>query len=323
MDYRAVAGGALRVSRVVMGTMTFGSQVDEPTAARMVERCLDAGVNFFDTANAYNKGLSEEMLGRILKGRRDKVIVASKVYNKMGEGPDESGLSRAAIFKAIDASLARLDTDYLDIYYLHQPDYQVPLEESLDAIQRLVEQGKVRQPAASNYSAWQLCRILWLCETNGWRPPLISQPMYNLLARSLEQEYLPCTRELGISSFVYNPLAGGLLTGKQRRDAGPMAGSRFDGNQIYLNRYWHDQAFDAVEELGRIAAACGRTLVELALVWVLQQPGVEGLILGASRMEQLEENLSAVEGAPLEAATLEACDTVWGRLRGAVPKYNR
>jgi aryl-alcohol dehydrogenase-like predicted oxidoreductase len=271
----------------------------------------------------YNKGRSEEILGRAMRGRRDRVVVASKVYNKMGEAPDESGLSRAAIVKAIEGSLSRLGTDYLDVYYLHQPDPKVPIEESLETMQRLVEQGKVRYPATSNFAAWQAARVLWLCEKNGWKPPLIAQPMYNLVARGIEQEFVPFARQFGISNFVYNPLAGGLLTGKQKREAGPAAGTRFDGNQMYLNRYWHDQMFDAVEELGRIAAACGRTLVELALVWVMQQPGVAGVILGASRLEQLEENLRAVDGPALEAATLEACDGVWGRLRGAAPRYNR
>jgi aryl-alcohol dehydrogenase-like predicted oxidoreductase len=322
MEYRTVAGD-LRVSRAVMGAMTFGSQVDEATAARIVDRCLDAGVNFFDTANAYNKGVSEQILGRVLKGRRDRVVVATKVFNKMGDGPDDSGLSRAAMLKAIDGSLARLGTDYVDVYYLHQPDHQVPLEESLEVMQRLVEQGKVRYPATSNYASWQMARMLWLCDQNGWKPPRIAQPMYNLVARGIEQEYLAFTREFGVANFVYNPLAGGLLTGKQRRDSGPLAGTRFDNNQMYLNRYWHDQMFDAVEEVLRIAASCGRTPVQLALSWVLQQPGVDGVILGASRLDQLEENLRALDGPPLDPPVLEACDALWSRLRGAVPKYNR
>ncbi len=323
MEYHTPIGTDLKLSRVSMGTMTFGAQADEATARSMVDRCLATGVNFFDTANAYNKGASEEILGRALAGRRQQVVVASKVFNRMGEGPEDQGLSRAAISKAVEASLRRLRTDYLDIYYLHQPDYKAPLEETLEAIDQLVRQGKVRYPATSNYSAWQMCNIWWLCEKGGWRPPRIAQPMYNLLARGIEQEYLVFTRQFGISNYVYNPLAGGLLTGKQRREAGPAAGTRFDGNQMYLNRYWHQQMFGAVEELENLTARCGRTLVELALVWALQQPGIDGVILGASRMEQLEENLRAVEGKPLQGEVLEACDVVWGRLRGAAPKYNR
>jgi len=322
MEYRTVAGN-LRVSRVVLGTMTFGAQTDEGAARRMADLSIDSGVNFFDTANSYNKGVSEEILGRVLGARRSGVVVASKVFNKMGEGPDERGLTPAAIFQAVDATLRRLATDYLDIYYLHQPDYAAPLDETLDAIHRLVEQGKVRYPATSNYAAWQLCRILWLSERHGWKPPLIAQPMYNLLARGIEQEYLPFTRDFGVANFIYNPLAGGLLTGKQRREAGPISGTRFDGNDMYLKRYWHDALFDAVDELSRLAAVCGRTLVQLALGWVLQQPGIDGVILGASRPEQLEENLRAVESAPLAPEVVEGCDAVWARLRGTVPRYNR
>ena len=193
----------------------------------------------------------------------------------------------------------------------------------MEAMDMLVRQGKVRYPATSNYSAWQVCRLLWISEQHGWRPPVISQPMYNLVARGIEQEYLPFAREFGISCIVYNPLAGGLLTGKQRPDAGPLAGTRFDGNKMYLDRYWHQANFEAVEELAKIAAGCGRTLVELALPWVLQQPGVDGVLLGASRMEQLEENLRACQGKPLDHSALQACDAVWAGLRGVTPKYNR
>ncbi|HYM11748.1 MAG TPA: aldo/keto reductase [Bryobacterales bacterium] len=323
MEYRLLPGTDLKVSRVCMGTMTFGSQADEVVSRSIVDRCLDAGINFFDTANSYNKGRSEEILGGIVKGRRGRFVVASKVFNKMGDGPDESGLSKAAIHKQVDASLSRLQTDYLDIYYLHQPDQRVPLEETMEAMNYLVKQGKVRHLATSNYSAWQICRILWLCEKNGWRAPLISQPMYNLLARGIEQEYLPFTRQFGVANIVYNPLAGGLLTGKQRPESGPVAGTRFDKNQMYLDRYWHDDNFRAVEDLAKAAAKAGRTLVELSLVWVMQQPGVDGVLLGASRLEQLEENLRAVEGKPLDPPVLEACDAVWARLRGVTPKYNR
>jgi len=323
MEYRLLSGTDLNVSRISMGTMTFGSQVDEAGAQAMLDRCLEAGINSFDTANSYNKGRSEEILGRILAGKRSQVILASKVFNKMGDAPDESGLSRAAINKAIDASLSRLKTDYLDIYYLHQPDSQTPLEETMETIDCLVRQGKIRYPATSNYSAWQVCRLLWLCDKNGWRPPLISQPMYNLLARGIEQEYLPFTREFGVSSIVYNPLAGGLLTGKQQRQTGPLTGTRFDGNKMYLDRYWHDANFQAVEDLAGIAAGCGRTLLELSLTWVLQQPGVDGVLLGASRMDQLEENLRACEAKPLERDVLDACNEVWAKLRGVTPKYNR
>jgi aryl-alcohol dehydrogenase-like predicted oxidoreductase len=324
MEYRQLPGTDLKVSRACLGTMTFGSQVDEAAARNMIDVCLNAGVNFFDTANAYNKGRSEEILGRLFEGRRDRIILASKVFNKMGDGPDDSGLSRSAILKAIDASLKRLNTDYLDIYYLHQPDYNTPLEETLETMNGVVRAGKVRYVATSNFAAWQIAHIFCLSERSGWQAPRVAQPMYNLLARGLEQEYVPCMLHMGVSSFVYNPLAGGLLTGKQNLTSGPLAGTRFDGNQMYLNRYWNEAVFRAVEELKNIAVGCGRTLIEMSLGWLLGRPGVDGVILGASRPEQLADNLRTIERSrPLEPQVLEACDAVWGSLRGVAPKYNR
>jgi len=323
MEYRTLPSTGLKVSRVSFGTMTFGSQADEATARRMIDLCVDAGINFIDTANVYNKGLSETMVGKLLKGRRNKVILASKVRGKMGDGADESGLSRAAIHKAIDCSLARLQTDYVDLYYLHQPDYDVPIEETLAAMDELVKAGKVRCPAVSNYAAWQVAEIHCISQKNGYKPPFISQPMYNMIARAIEDEYLPFCKRYGVAVVPYNPLAGGLLTGKQTRTAKPVAGSRFDGNKMYLDRYWHEDDFAAVEELREIARDAGKTLVELALQWILSRDQVDSVILGASRLEQLEENLKACEGPRLLSDVLERCDAVWTRLRGVTPKYNR
>jgi aryl-alcohol dehydrogenase-like predicted oxidoreductase len=303
--------------------MPFGLQADEAASRRLVARCLDAGINFFDTANMYNLGKAETILGKALEGRRQKIILATKVRYKMGEAADESGLSRAAIHKAINASLKRLGTDYVDLYYLHWPDYEVPIEETLAAMDELVRAGKVRYPAISNYAAWQVCEILWVAERKGFKPPRISQPMYNLLARGIEEEYLPFCKKFGIAVIPYNPLAGGLLTGKHSRAKGPLEGTRFDKNQLYLGRYWHADYFDAVEELRSIARDAEKTLVELSLQWLLGRAQVDSIILGASRMEQLEENLKACEGSALDPATLERCDAVWMRLRGVTPKYNR
>src|SRR5437660_7641463 len=199
MEYRLLPHTDLKVSRVSFGTMTLGSQADEASAARMVDRCLDAGINFFDTANMYNRGKSEEMLGTILSGRRQRLVLASKVRHKMGEAPDDVGLSRAAIRKAAEASLRRLRTDYLDVYYLHQPDYDVPIEETLEAMNELVRAGKVRYPAVSNYADWQVMELLPTSEKNGFKPPYISQPMYNLLARGIEEEYLPFAKRFGVA----------------------------------------------------------------------------------------------------------------------------
>lgn len=315
-------GTGLNVSRLCFGTMTFGGQVDEPTSLRMFNRCLEEGINFFDTANAYTGGESERLLGKALKGHRDQIVLASKVFNKVGEGPDDAGLSRAAILKAVDASLKRLDTDYLDVYYLHAPDWNVPLEESLEAMEQLVKAGKVRYPASSNYAGWQVLRMLWLAERNGYTPARITQPMYNLLARSIEQEYLAMAKEFGVATVVYNPLAGGMLTGKQKIEA-PIAGSRFDKNQMYLNRYWHQGYFEAVEAIREVARKEGRSMVSLAFGWLLHHTQTDCIIMGASRPEQLDENLKAAADGPLSPEALTACDEIWKALRGVTPKYNR
>jgi aryl-alcohol dehydrogenase-like predicted oxidoreductase len=312
----------LDVSRICFGTMTFGGQTDETAATRMIDICADAGINFLDTANVYTGGKSEEMLGRILKGKRDRFVVASKVRNKVGDAPDMTGLSRAAIRRGIDDSLRRLGMDYVDIYYLHLPDYDVPIEESLDAMNEVVKQGKARHIASSNYSGWQVAQMLWIAEKKGYEPAWITQPMYNLIARGIEQEYLPMCREFGVSTVVYNPLAGGLLTGKQKREA-PLPGTRFDKNQMYLDRYWHDADFAAVEKLRAIAERAGRSLLSLALNWMYCHTPIDCIILGASRVEQLEQDLAALRDGKLDADTLAACDEVWKELRGPTPKYNR
>ena len=322
MDRVSLKHTSLEVSRICFGTMTFGGQTDDAAARNMIDACADAGIDFLDTANVYNHGASEEILGRILEGRRQQFILASKVRNKMGEGSDMAGLSRAAIFRAIDDSLRRLKTDYLDLYYLHLPDYAVPIEESLDAMNELVRQGKVRYLANSNYSGWQIVEMMWIADRKKYQAPLVGQPMYNLIARGIEQEYLPMCKHYGLSNIVYNPLAGGLLTGKHRREA-PIAGTRFDNNRMYLDRYWHQADFDAVEQLRKIADDAGRSLVSLSLNWLYHHTAVECIILGASRLDHLEQNLKALSEGPLSTETLQGCDKVWEALRGPTPKYNR
>lgn len=302
--------------------MTFGGQADEAASARIVDACLEAGINFLDTANVYTRGRSEEILGRLLKGRRDQVILASKVGVKTDEGSHEHGLSPAAMRRGIEESLRRLQTDYLDLYYIHTPDYETPLEVTLEAMEQFVREGKVRYPASSNHSSWQVCRMLWIAEKNGYKPASITQPMYNLLARGIEQEYLPMARDLGVSTVVYNPLAGGLLTGKQSREA-PLPGTRFDKNEMYLGRYWRPAFFDAVDALKEIARQAGRSMISLSLNWILHHSPADCILLGASRLEQLRENIAACEEGPLTEDVVNACDQVWANLRGVTPKYNR
>jgi aryl-alcohol dehydrogenase-like predicted oxidoreductase len=306
-----------------MGTMTFGSQADIVASRFMVERCLENGINFFDTANVYNQGRSEEILGEILGPRRGRVVLASKVRGKMETPQPHAGLSRKAMRLSLEYTLQRLKTDYLDIYYLHQPDYETPVEETLETLEDLRREGKIRHGATSNYSAWQLCEIFWLCEKNGWKPPYIAQPMYNVLARGIEQEYVSFTRRFSISNICYNPLAGGLLTGKHSRHQDPLPGTRFDGNQMYLSRYWHESYFEAVAALEKISVEAGLNLLQLAFRWLLSRQDVQSVIVGASRIEQLEANLEAANGKPLPEDVLRACDNVWEGLRGPAPRYNR
>jgi aryl-alcohol dehydrogenase-like predicted oxidoreductase len=322
MDYRNLMGTELSVSRACFGTMTFGGQVDQALASRMIEVCMERGINFFDTANVYQQGASEKLLGKALQGKREKIVLASKVRGKMGDDADQKGLSKAAITRAVEESLKRLQTDYLDIYYLHQPDYDVPIEETLEAMDELVTSGKVRYPASSNYASWQVVQMLNLAREKNYRPALIAQQMYNLLARGLEQEFIPMAKELGVSVIAYNPLAGGLLTGKHISDS-ITPGTRFDKNSMYQDRYWHGENFRAVERLQSIAEKNGRSLISLSLNWLMHHTPTDCVILGASKMQQLEQNLNVLDEGPLPAEVVEECNEVWRDLRGPTPVYNR
>lgn len=302
--------------------MTFGGQVDSTLAQTIVDFCIDQGVNFFDTANIYEKGVSEEILGKTLQGRRSNLILASKVRAEMGPDPDQKGLSAAAILRAIDESLGRLQTDYIDIYYLHWPDYDVPIDESLEAMERVVKAGKVRYPAMSNYASWQATQMQCIAAQRNYVPVRIAQQMYNLISRGLEQEFVPMAREFGVSLIVYNPLAGGLLTGKHRPESA-IPGTRFDSNSMYQDRYWHAQTFNAVEELKTIAADAGHSLISLSLNWLMQHTTTDCVILGASRLPQLEQNLKVLGNGKLDQTTVERCNEVWKRVRGSSPTYNR
>ena len=322
MERRTLHHTDLTVSRFCFGTMTLGKPLDQAGTNEVIGRCLDAGINFFDTANMYNAGVAETLLGNALKGRRDQVVLASKVFYKVGDAPDQQGLSRKAILRAIDESLLRLKTDYLDVYYMHAPDHTVPVEESLETMDSLVREGKVRYLASSNYAGWEVVEMLWLAKDRGWHAPYVSQPMYNLLARGIEQEYLPMCRQFGISMVIYNPLAGGLLTGKHQQEVFT-AGTRFDNNKLYQDRYWHTQDFHAVERLRAIACLAGRSLISLSLNWLQHHTAADVIILGASSLAQLNDDLVAAAEGPLPEEIVKACDQVWQDLRGPLPVYNR
>ncbi len=323
MTKRQLPHTSLTVSRLCLGTMTFGSQVNEQDSQAMISAALDAGINFIDTANVYNGGLSEEIVGRCLRGSRDQVVLASKGFGAMGDPVAYQGLSRASLQSALDDSLRRLRTDYLDLYYLHQPDPSVPIEETFETLDGFRRVGKIRHAGVSNFAAWQIAEIFSLCEKSHWPVPSVSQPMYNLLARGIEQEYVAFARKYGVSLVVYNPLAGGMLTGKQSLQSGPAAGTRFDGNQRYLERYWHAAYFKAVESLKALSASSGRPLLEIAFRWLLDQDHVDSVILGASRLEHLNANIAAAATEPLSQEIRNECDRIWDELRGPTPYYNR
>ncbi len=325
MDYRTPAGTDLAVPRLVLGTMTFGAQVDRTTAATMVARCREAGITMFDTANSYGAGVSEQILGEVVAPFRDEVLIASKVFNRMGDGPDDAGLRRPAVHKALDATLRRLGTDHLDLYYLHAPDPQAPVEETLEAMAEAVAAGKVRYIGMSNYAAWQVAEARCLSEQRGWPAVHVSQPLYNLLSRRIEDEYAAFSDRYAMHNIVYNPLAGGLLSGKHTDPGRPEPGGRFaaDLGPMYRDRYWNPAQFDAVDALRKVAADAGLTLVELAFRWLLGRPLVGSILLGASRVEQLDANLAAAAGPALSPEVLQACDDVWATLRGVAPLYNR
>lgn len=323
MTLRQLPHTDLSVSRLCLGTMTFGSQVDESDSDAMISAALDAGINFVDTANVYNAGLSEEIVGRSLLGRRDKVVLASKAFGAMGNPVEYQGLSRDALQRALEESLRRLQTDYLDLYYLHQPDYNTPIEETLETLDGFRRAGKIRYVGVSNFASWQIAEAFSISKQIGAPPPAVSQPMYNLLARGIEQEYVAFAAKFGVSKIVYNPLAGGLLTGKQSLQAGPAQGTRFDGNKRYLERYWHPGYFQAVEGLKALAAESGRPMLEIAFRWLLDQDHVDSAILGASKLEHLQANIAAAAAAPLSDEIRAGCDRIWDELRGPTPQYNR
>ena len=323
MEQIELAGTGLQTGRIILGTMTFGAQIDESTAATMVARARDAGVTMFDTSNNYNQGEAEAILGRIVKPFRDEVLISTK-GGSMVEQADRSvmGLSRTAITRAVDGSLTRLGMDYIDVYYLHRPDRSTPIEETMSTLADLVAAGKIRHVGQSNFAAWQIVEMNYLARMNNWPPVLVSQQMYNLIARRIETEYAEAADHLGLTTIAYNPLAGGLLTGKHRFDESPSAGTRFAKDQ-YRDRYWNRDQFAAIETLSSVASEAGLTLIELSLRWLLGRRATGAILLGASSLAQLEANLAAADGSLLEQDTLAACDAVWATLAGAAPAYNR
>lgn len=317
MLYKKMGRTGLKVSTFCLGTMNFGNQVDEKGAIQIMERALEAGVNFIDTADVYAGGRSEEIVGEILKENRDSIVLATKVRAKVGEGVNDSGLSRKHIMKGIENSLRRLQTDYIDIYYAHMPDHDTPFEETIRAMSDLVQQGKIRYIACSNFTAWELCKALWISDKQNMARFECVSPPYNLVTRDIESELLPLCSSEGIGVCVYNPLAAGILTGKHDPNKPPAEGGRFTIEKLgknYYNRYWNEVNFNAVELLRKIASEHGRSLAQFSLAWVFNNKTVTATICGASSLVQLEQNLEAAE-ILLSKEELIACDDVWQQIR--------
>jgi 1-deoxyxylulose-5-phosphate synthase len=305
MEHTRLGRTGLQVSRLCLGTMTFGLQNDEPAAVAILDRAAEGGIDFIDTSDAYplggdlsTRGVTEDILGRWLQGKRDRFIVATKCFAPTGPAPFDGGNSRKHILSAVDASLRRLQTDYIDLYQLHGYDPATPIDETLGALDDLVHQGKVRYTGCSNFLTYQLVRAVGRSETLRLARFESVQPRYNLLFRQIEREMLPFCGEEGVGVIPYNPIAGGLLSGKHTRAAPPPEGTRFTlGNaaQAYQDRYWHDREFDTVEELRQLADEAGVSLVTLSVAWVLANKAVTAPIIGASKPGQLYASLAAVE----------------------------
>ncbi|MDD4876834.1 MAG: aldo/keto reductase [Dehalococcoidales bacterium] len=317
MQYKYLGKTGLKVSSLCLGTMTYGNQVNKEEATNIIARALEAGINFFDTADAYADGNSEEIVGKALKKERQSVILATKVASRTGSGVNDIGLSRQHIIKGIEDSLRRLATDYIDIYYVHWPDYNTPIEETLQTLNDLVHQGKIRYIGCSNFRAWQLCKALWVSDINKLTSFTCIQPPYNLLTRDIEYELLPLCVSEGIGVCVYNPLAAGLLTGKYDPDKPPTEGTRFNiegMGSLYRERYWSNANFQAVSNLKEIARKYDRNLIQFALAWILSNDTITSAICGTTSLNQLEENLRATELKLSEEELIE-CDNVWQQLR--------
>jgi aryl-alcohol dehydrogenase-like predicted oxidoreductase len=305
MDHVRLGRTGLQVSRLCLGTMTFGLQCDESTAGAILDRAAEGGVDFIDSSDAYplggdlsTRGITEEILGRWLRGKRDRFIVATKCFAPTGPAPFDAGNSRKHIMAAVDASLRRLQTDYIDLYQLHGYDRATPIDETLSALDDLVHQGKVRYTGCSNFLTYQLVRAIGRSETLRLVRFDSVQPRYNLLFRQIEREMLPFCGEEGVGVIPYNPIAGGLLSGKHSRTRPPAEGTRFTlgtAGGMYQDRYWNEPEFDTVEELRQLADQAGVNLVTLSVAWVLANKAVTAPIIGASNPGQLDASLAAVD----------------------------
>jgi aryl-alcohol dehydrogenase-like predicted oxidoreductase len=328
----ATAPGVLTVprapvpmSRLVLGTMTFGDTVDAAGAAAMLDAALDAGITGLDTANGYAGGETERILGPLLATRRERVVLATKAGMPHPDAGDHAPLSAAGLRASLEGSLRRLGVERVDLFYLHQPDRATPVTETLSAVKEAMDRGEVGALGVSNFAAWQIAELNAAADTVGCPRPVVAQQLYNLLARRLEDEYLEFARVNGLLTVVYNPLGGGLLTGRHTFTENTATG-RFGDSRLaamYKERYWNPELFDAVGRLARIAEDAEIPLAELSLRWLLGSPDVGALLLGGSKVGQLQQNIAAAAAGPLPAVVVAASDEVGATLRGPMPAYNR
>lgn len=293
MDYRKLGNSGLKVSEISLGGNNFGWYADEQASNAVINHALDSGINYIDTADAYDKGHSEEFIGKALKGRRSQVIIATKFFIPMGEGPNDRGGSRYYIIKAVEASLRRLQTDYIDLYQMHRPDTTTPVEETLRALDDLVRAGKVRYIGCSNYAAWQLSDALWTSTVNHLHSFLTVQSRYNVLERQIEAELVPCCQAHNIGVIPWGPLAGGFLTGKYRQgEKAPEDGRLSRPNALYSG-VLNEANWSKLAKLEAFALERGHAVGELAIAWLLSKPYVSTVIAGAKKSEQVSANIAA------------------------------
>ena len=323
MKYKRLGNSGVKVSEFCLGTMHFGSKVDENTAKTLIQRAVAKGINFIDTANVYVGGKSEEIVGKAIKGMRKDLVLATKVRQSMGPGPNDEGLSRKHIMQAFEESLRRLDTDYIDIYYVHRPSNvdmlkgfngePIPMRETLGALTDLVRSGKVRYIGCSNFPAWLLCKALWTSDKYGLESYVVSQPRYNLFQREIEREVIPLCVDQGIGVVPYSPLAGGVLTGKYKTGSQPPSDSRGALELGWLKRHnfhWEDPGNLKVRQgLEEISKDIGISMVQIALAWLRANPAITSPVIAASNIEQLEEILAAID-VNLSKADLERVDKI-------------
>lgn len=324
----ALLGIDKKISSLALGTMTFGDTVDEGLAREMVETAVAAGITMIDTANGYAGGKTEEMLAGILPDFGDDLVLATKAGMPHPDAGENAPLSKQGLRDSLEGSFRRLGRDSVDLFYLHQPDRATPIEETLETLGELLSAGKISAWGVSNFAAWQIAQLQAGAKELGIPGPVVAQQLHNLVARRLEVEYVEFAQTTGLATMVYNPLGGGLLSGKHSFDgAGESAEpGRFSGSRLaemYRDRYWNEELFGGIGKLSEIAADAGISLVELSLRWLISQPSTTSLLLGGSKLSHLNANLEVIAKGPLEQDILDACDVVGDSLSGPMPAYNR